>query len=89
MASSEAVTGKQACDLFTTLVVELQGLQPGARSVVNVLPDNQAPRAVNGQACSDGRYTGVQIESATLLEVDPTMIDLVRSALTHYHQGPL
>jgi len=87
--SGDELTADSACELFTTLVVSLQGLEAGAQSIVNVLPDRQNPQAVNGQACSDGTYTSVQIESASGLEADNALLGRIRAALDGYHEGPL
>ncbi|HET9420188.1 MAG TPA: hypothetical protein VFO49_03555 [Nocardioides sp.] len=89
ITSDDQLTPDSACELFTTLVVSLQGLEKGARSIVNVLPDPQSPLAANGQACSDGSYTSVQVESASALAVDEALLGQVRAALDDYHEGPL
>lgn len=87
--SGDELTADSACELFTTLVVSLQGLEEGAQSIVNVLPDRESPQAVNGQACSDGTYTSVQVESASVLKVDDNLLNQVGAALDTYHEGPL
>ena len=89
VTSGDEVTAESACELFTTLVVSLQGLEEGAQSVVNVLPDSKNPLAVNGQACSDGTYTSVQIKSASALELDDALLSQVGAALDEYHDGPV
>lgn len=50
-----------ACELFTTMVVRLQGAPAGSTRIVNYLPSREKPQAVNGQACEDGTYYSVQL----------------------------
>jgi hypothetical protein len=87
--SGDELTADGACELFTTLVVSLQGLDEGAQSIINVLPDRKSPQAVNGQACSDGTYTSVQVESASVLKVDNDLLGQIGAALDRYHEGPV
>jgi hypothetical protein len=85
----EELSGDQACELFTTLVVTLQTAEPGAISIINVIPSRDDARAVNGQACSAGTYTSVQIEGRTTLDITPALLDLVRFALADQHPGKI
>lgn len=51
----------EACDLFTVMVVSVQGAPEGSTQVVNYIPSAEDIRAVNGQSCSDGRYRSVAL----------------------------
>ena len=89
LGSGEGLDDAGACDLFATLVVELQGAAPGARSVVNSVPSEQAPVAVNGQACSGDAYTSIQVENPAGVQGGAVLQELVRGALDDFHEGPL
>lgn len=69
----------RACELFTTMVVTMQGAPEGARRIVNYLPDLTEPQAVNAQSCLEGRFRSVQLQG----EIDATqeMADAVKAAL--------
>ena len=61
LVESGTLTGEQACEAFTTMLVELQELPAGSTRVVNWLPSKEAPQAVNVQTCEDGIYTSLQL----------------------------
>lgn len=89
LESGEGLGDAAACDLFQTIVVELQGAAPGARSVVNSVPTEEAPLAVNGQACSEGSYTSIQVENPDGVRGGAVLEEFVRGALDDFHDGPL
>lgn len=51
----------EACGIFTTMIVSLQGQPAGATRVVNYVPTATAPQGINAQACEGGRYYSVQL----------------------------
>lgn len=53
--------GDAACKIFTTMIVELQKQPAGATRIINWLPSQEEPQAVNIQTCEDGRYTSLQL----------------------------
>lgn len=61
LVESGTLTSEQACEAFTTMLVELQKLPAGTTRVTNWLPDAEAPQAINVQTCEDGIYTSVQL----------------------------
>jgi hypothetical protein len=61
LLESGELGGDAACRLFTTMVVEIQGAPAGSREIVNYVPTEDDPRAVNAQACRDGVYVSVQL----------------------------
>ena len=56
-----------ACALFSDLL-EIQGLPAGEERIVNLVPNREKPRGVNGQTCTDGVYTSVQLQAADLTD---------------------
>ena len=54
-----------ACALFSDLL-EIQGAPTGESQIVSFVPTREKPSGVNGQTCTDGVYTSVQLESADL-----------------------
>lgn len=61
LAQGGAMTGDQACEAFSTVVVELGGGTKGADRVVLWRPDRKAPQALTLQECEDGRYTSITL----------------------------
>jgi len=56
-----ALTGDEACAIFTTMVVEFFDQPAGSTRVINWVPDRKAPQAVNVQTCEEGTYTSLQL----------------------------
>ncbi|MDO9496927.1 MAG: hypothetical protein Q7J48_14575, partial [Nocardioides sp.] len=76
---SEEVDGVEGCGLFS-LFAELQGLGPDLERVVNVIPSPEAPEAVTAQACTQGRFTSVLLQGASVTGSDE-QVDQVDAAL--------
>jgi len=79
--------GEGACDVFS-LLVELQGLAPGSEQVINFVPDAVAPRAVNGQRCSDATFSSIQVETDGLVD-DGATLGRIDEALAVVHAAGL
>lgn len=60
------LTPRQSCALFSTFARKIVGAE-GNDAVVNFVPDQTVPQAVNAQRCLDGRYTAVQLVSPDLI----------------------
>lgn len=60
LVTSGNLDGQQGCDVFGALL-ETQGHPPGTSKVVNVVPSQADPQAINGQSCVRGRYSSVQL----------------------------
>lgn len=58
--------GDVACEMFTTMVVSIQGAPAGSTEIINYLPDADEPQAINAQRCRDGRYRSVQLTDDSL-----------------------
>ncbi|MDW3176796.1 MAG: hypothetical protein R8J94_05360 [Acidimicrobiia bacterium] len=83
VADGQTNTDEGACALFS-LMVELQGLAPGQTEVVNFVPSGARPLAVNGQRCTDGAYTSVQLETEGIVD-DAETYARVTEALDAVH----
>ena len=73
----------EACELFSQML-ELRGEEPGQDHTLNVVPSRDDPHAVNGQMCSDGRFTSVMIASDDGL-TEPLPMQLVIDATQIAH----
>jgi hypothetical protein len=73
---------KAACELFSTMVVRLQGSPRGSTRIVNYVPSREQPQAVNGQACEKGTYYTVQLVKQGLEQTDEQNATIVK-ALVH------
>lgn len=60
LVMSGNLDGQQGCDVFGALL-ETQGHPPGTSEVVNVVPSQADPQAINGQSCVRGMYSSVQL----------------------------
>ena len=58
-----------ACAMFSDLL-EIQGAPAGESQIVSFVPTRKQPSGVNGQTCTDGDYTSVQLQSADLQSAD-------------------
>ena len=72
-----------ACALFSDLL-EIQGLPAGEERIVNLVPNREEPSGVNGQTCSDGVYTSVQLQAADLTD-QQAVVARVETALDAAH----
>lgn len=71
--------GKTACNIFTTMLVELQKMPAGSTETVNWLPNQAKPQAINIQTCKDGTYTSMQLIAPGLTGKDGD-INRIRAA---------
>ncbi|MFC7404218.1 hypothetical protein [Georgenia alba] len=76
-----------ACDLFSEML-RVQGEEPGTQRVVALYPNADAPLAVSGQACTDGRFTSVVLLDEGGWE-EPPPLELVDAALGSAHRASL
>jgi hypothetical protein len=65
LGAAGALDDDAACALFSDLL-EIQGLPAGEERIVNFVPTREDPQGINGQTCTDGVYTSVQLQSAEL-----------------------
>jgi hypothetical protein len=72
-----------ACALFSDLL-EIQGLPAGEERIVNLVPNREKPSGVNGQTCTDGVYTSVQLQAADLTDTK-AVVARVETALDAAH----
>lgn len=83
LAEGNADSDAGACQIFTAMVTA-HGMPPGSNAVVNYVPDEDAPLAINAQVCVDGRYLSVQVaydrERGPLQPTESTTDDLLRIA---------
>ena len=79
LLASDDVDDVEGCELFA-LFLEIQGLAPDQSRTVNVIPDQQAPEAVSGQSCADGRFTSVLIQGSQVTG-SAAEVDRVEAAL--------
>lgn len=60
-------TGKQACAMFSTWAVKLQGAPKGSDVVLSFIPaPPSTPQAVNAQRCVNGRYSSAMLVESNL-----------------------
>ncbi|MFL6159270.1 MAG: hypothetical protein ACJ72D_24555, partial [Marmoricola sp.] len=78
--SGGTLTSTAACGIFSTMVTSLQGQPKGSTEVFNYVPSDDAPQALNGQACVRGRYYSVQLASADL-KAGPALNSRITRAL--------
>lgn len=84
IASGKEIAPDSACELFSTLL-EVQGQPAGSSRTVNLIPTRENPKAINGQACSGGRFTSVQLVAPNLSGSDDEASRL-SSVLTKAHE---
>ncbi|WP_244199921.1 hypothetical protein [Amycolatopsis thailandensis] len=84
IASGKEIAPDRACELFSTLL-EVQGQPAGSSRTVNLIPTRENPKAINGQACSGGRFTSVQVVAPNLSRSDDEASRL-SSVLTKAHE---
>ncbi|KQY56398.1 MULTISPECIES: hypothetical protein [unclassified Nocardioides] len=89
LESGDGLDPDQACDLFTTMVVDIQGRPEGSNNVVNVVPSPDEPLSINAQACSDGVYTSVSVIAPSPIKNPEALQPKMMAALDHFHEGPL
>jgi hypothetical protein len=65
LGAKGALDDDAACALFSDLL-EIQGLPAGEERIVNFVPTREDPQGINGQTCTDGVYTSVQLQSSDL-----------------------
>ncbi|MGW5705454.1 DUF3558 family protein [Amycolatopsis japonica] len=84
IASGKEIAPDRACELFSTLL-EVQGLPAGSSRTVNLIPTRENPKAINGQTCSGGRFTSVQLVAPNLSGSDDEASKM-SSVLTRAHE---
>lgn len=84
IASGNEIAPDRACELFSMLL-EVQGQPAGSFSTVNLIPTRENPKAINGQACSGGKFTSVQLVAPNLSGSDDE-VSRLSSALTSAHE---
>ncbi|SDU38780.1 DUF3558 family protein [Amycolatopsis keratiniphila] len=84
IASGKEIAPDRACELFSTLL-EIQGQPVGSSRTVNLIPTRENPKAINGQACSGGRFTSVQLVAPNLSGSDDE-VSRLSSVLTSAHE---
>ncbi|WP_200882751.1 DUF3558 family protein [Amycolatopsis sp. MJM2582] len=84
IASGKEIAPDRACELFSTLL-EVQGLPAGSSRTVNLIPTRENPKAINGQTCSGGRFTSVQLVAPNLSGSDDEASKM-SSVLTKAHE---
>ncbi|WP_081809657.1 DUF3558 family protein [Amycolatopsis keratiniphila] len=84
IASGKEIAPDRACELFSMLL-EVQGLPAGSSRTVNLIPTRENPKAINGQTCSGGRFTSVQLVAPNLSGSDEEASRL-SSVLTKAHE---
>lgn len=58
LSDASAFTGKQACDVFTTLA-EIGGAEQGATTTITLVPISKAESGVSAQMCTSGEMTSL------------------------------
>lgn len=61
VARGGSMTGAEACEAFSTVIVELGGGKTGATRIVLWRPNRKAPQALTLQDCSNGRFTAITL----------------------------
>jgi hypothetical protein len=84
IASGKEIAPDRACELFSTLL-EVQGQPAGSSRTVNLIPTRENPKAINGQVCSGGRFTSVQLVAPNLSGSDDEA-SRMSSVLTMAHE---
>lgn len=82
------VTPRQACELFSLMVVKIQGAAPGSNTIVTVVPNKEHPIAVTSQVCTGGVFTSVMVADAEGLH-QPLPMRQVRKAMSAAHRRAL
>jgi hypothetical protein len=85
LGAAGALDDDAACALFSELL-EIQGLPAGEERIVNFVPTREDPQGINGQTCTDGVYTSVQLQSADLGDAQAAAAR-VETALEAAHQA--
>ncbi len=58
LADASSFTGKQACDVFTTLA-EINGAEKGATTTITSVPITESEAGISAQMCTSGEMTSL------------------------------
>jgi len=85
LGATGALDDDAACAMFADLL-EIQGLPAGEDRIVNFVPTREEPQGINGQTCTDGVYTSVQLQSDDLGDAQAAAVR-VETALEAAHRA--